>query len=95
MNWIAITFSLVGGIFLGIFYFGGLWLTIRNLTATRYPALITMGSFLARTLLTLAGFYFIMGGRLENLLTCLFGFLLVRQVLFKVVQDGKTGSALL
>jgi F1F0 ATPase subunit 2 len=95
MSWMAITFSLLGGVLLGLFYFGGLWLTVRGLPNSRHPALLTMGSFLSRTLVTLAGFYFIMGGRVENLLASLLGFLLARQILFKMIRGGKAGTALL
>jgi F1F0 ATPase subunit 2 len=89
MNWIGILLALLGGGLLGVFYFGSLWLTVRSLPQTRHPALITMGSFLGRMLVTLAGFYFIMGGRVENLLVCLVGFLLARQVVFKFVVQGR------
>jgi F1F0 ATPase subunit 2 len=95
MNWVDITFALLGGILLGFFYFGGLWLTVRSLPTTRQPALLTMGSFLGRMLITVAGFYFLMGGRVENLLACLVGYILARQILFKVVRNGKTGTAVL
>lgn len=94
MNWMAIIVALLGGALLGLFYFGGLWITVRSLTDSRHPGLLTMGSFLARMFITLAGFYVLMGGQVENLLAGLLGFLLARQALFKLVRDGKTGPAL-
>lgn len=94
MSWLAIFFALSGGILLGTFYFGGLWLTVRSIPGARSPALLTMGSYMSRMLITLAGFYFLMGDRLESLLVCLVGFLLARYVLFKVLRPEKPGEAL-
>jgi F1F0 ATPase subunit 2 len=94
MSWIAILFALLGGILLGIFYFSGLWFTVRSLPSSRHPALLTLGSFLGRMIITLAGFYFLMGSRVENLLVGLLGFLLARQLLFKVLRPEKAGRAL-
>jgi F1F0 ATPase subunit 2 len=94
MSWLHILLALLGGILLGTFYFGGLWFTVRSLPVTRHPALLTMLSFLGRMFITLAGFYFIMGNRVENLLACLVGFLLARQLLFKVLRNEKAGPAL-
>jgi len=69
------------GIGLGLFYFGGLWLTIRALPTNRRPMLLIAGSYIGRTAVVLAGFYFVMGGRGERILACLVGFMLVRFVL--------------
>jgi F1F0 ATPase subunit 2 len=69
------------GVGLGLFYFGGLWLTVRRLPTTRWPALLTLGSLLGRLAPTLVGFYLVMAGRWERLLACLVGFVLVRLVI--------------
>ncbi len=66
------------GLGLGLFYFGGLWLTVRRLPAARHPVLLVLGSFLGRTAVTLVGFYLIMGGRWERLLASLVAFTLMR-----------------
>jgi F1F0 ATPase subunit 2 len=44
-------FSLAAGALFGIFYFHGLWLTLKKLPNTCQPVLLTMGSFLGRTAL--------------------------------------------
>jgi F1F0 ATPase subunit 2 len=82
-DWFGMVFALLVGIFLGLFYFGGLWYTVRSLPGSRNPALLTMGSFLGRTVITLAGFYLVMDGSLPKLLACLAGFLLARQASFR------------
>jgi F1F0 ATPase subunit 2 len=82
-DWLALVLALVAGFGLGLFYFGGLWLTVRRIPTTRHPALLTLGSFVGRTLLTLAGFYLVMDGRWERLALCLLGFLAARTVLVR------------
>ena len=36
------------GILLGVFFYGGLWLTVRNLATTRHPFALTLGSLVLR-----------------------------------------------
>lgn len=75
---LRLTLPLGAGVVLGIFYFGGLWLTVRKLPTARRPALLSLSSFFARLAVVLAGFYFVMSGRWERVLVCLVGFLCVR-----------------
>jgi len=74
-------FALLAGIGLGLFYFGGLWLTVQRLPTIRHPALLMLGSFLMRTLVALLGFYVVMNGSWARLLVCLAGFLAIRTLL--------------
>jgi F1F0 ATPase subunit 2 len=67
--------SLAAGAFFGIFYFQGLWLTIKKLPSARQPVLLTMGSFLGRTVLCVLGFYLVVKmGNLEGLMISIIGF---------------------
>ena len=77
--WLAI--ALVVGLVLGVAYFGGLWLTVKRLPTSRRPALLFLGSFLARTALVVAGIYLVMDGRWERVALCLAGLLVARAVL--------------
>jgi F1F0 ATPase subunit 2 len=70
--------ALVGGGLVGLFYFGGLWLTVRALPHTRNPALLVLGSFMGRTAVSLFALYLLMDGRWERLLAGMAGFLLAR-----------------
>jgi len=45
------------GASLGLFYFGGLWLTLRSLPESRHPALWVLGSFVGRLAVALTVFY--------------------------------------
>ena len=66
------------GMGLGVIYFGGLWLTVQRLLSSRWPALMTLGSYYARASIALVGFYLVMDGRLDRLLVSMAGFLLIR-----------------
>lgn len=76
----AMTLALMAaaGAGLGAFFFGGLWWSMRRGLRSPRPALWFAGSFLVRTAATLAGFYFLSGGRWERLMACLAGFLAAR-----------------
>lgn len=76
-----ILLPLAGGIVLGLFYFGGLWLTVRNLHLWRQPAVMSLLSFALRSSLALAGFWLLMAGQPLRLLFCLAGFFTVRVIL--------------
>ena len=72
----------------GLFYFGGLWWTVRRLPSARQPALLTLGSFLVRTGLSLAAFYFASGGHWERILASLLGFIIVRVFLVRRMRSS-------
>lgn len=82
--------SLAAGAGLGLFYFGGLWLTVRRLPTLRRPELISLGSFVGRLGVTLLGFYLVADGRWERLAACLVGFFVMRTIL--VHRLGPKGS---
>jgi F1F0 ATPase subunit 2 len=68
--------SLASGILFGLFYFGGLWLTLKHITDSKQLSLLTVGSFLGRSIVCLFGFYLISGKGLEALAFSLAGFML-------------------
>jgi F1F0 ATPase subunit 2 len=76
------------GLGAGLFYFGGLWWTVRRLPSARQPALFTFGSFFVRTGLSLAAFYFASGGRWERILVSLLGFIIVRGFLVRRMRSS-------
>ena len=51
----------LGGWLLGLFYFAGLWFTLRRLPGHPHPALWVAGSFVLRLAVSLTGFYVILG----------------------------------
>lgn len=80
---LVVVLSLASGILLGLFYFGGLWMTLAHLGQSRQPALLTLASFLARSALCLYGFYLVAGHGLEALAFCLAGFISLKLALIR------------
>lgn len=81
--------AVVSGLVLGLFYFGGLWLTVRKLAASKRPGMLMLGSFVLRLLVTLCGFCLVMDGSWERILACLAGFLGTRFALTRVLAPRK------
>ena len=69
----------VGGL-LGVFFFAGLWWTVRRLESTKHVALLFLGSMLLRIAIVVLGFYFILGDNWQHLLTGLLGFVMARML---------------
>jgi len=86
--------ALVAGMGLGIFYFGGLWLTVQRLATARRPGLLSVSSFFVRLGVVLLGFYLVMDGRWQRLLLCLLGFLAVRGILVRLWGPDRTDHGL-
>jgi F1F0 ATPase subunit 2 len=70
--------ALAAGLCLGVFFFGGLWWTVRHGLSTANPALWFTASTLTRMAVLMLTFYVIAHGGLANVLACLFGVLLAR-----------------
>lgn len=86
----AVVPALVAGILLGLVFFGGLWWTVRMGLASPQPALWFLGSFLVRTAIAVAGFYFVAQGNWRRLVACLSGFLLARIATAWLTRETKT-----
>ena len=92
-DFMIIILCLAIGAGLGIFYFGGLWLTLKKLPSSGNPYFLTLGSFFGRTVLSLFGFYLVArGGQWERLLISLFGFILMK--LFMMWRLGPDKKAI-
>jgi F1F0 ATPase subunit 2 len=74
---------LLAGMIMAWFYFGMLWITIRQLPGTRNPGMLALGAYIFRMGFILAGFYFVSDGRWERILVCLGGFILMRKILVR------------
>jgi F1F0 ATPase subunit 2 len=75
---LAVILAFVMGALLGTFFYGGLWWTIQKGVSSKQPALLFSGSLAVRTLIALAGFYFVSRGNWHRLLGCLVGFVTAR-----------------
>ncbi len=84
----SVTLVLLGGagVLLGLFFFGGLWWTVRRGLTSKRPALWFLCSLLLRTGIVLAGIYFVSGGRWDGLLACLAGFVIARFIVTRLAS---------
>jgi F1F0 ATPase subunit 2 len=82
----ALTLAMLAGSLLGTVFFGGLWWTIQRSVGSNGPALLFGCSFLVRTFIAVAGFYFVSHGGWQRLLACLFGFLLARILVTRMTR---------
>jgi F1F0 ATPase subunit 2 len=83
-------FSLLAGVALGIFFFAGLWWTVRRGLVAKNPAAWFLISFILRMGVALGGFYWIAQlGEWQYLATALLGFIITRMVLTRVAPLKK------
>ncbi|MFH1484515.1 MAG: ATP synthase subunit I [Chloroflexota bacterium] len=83
---LPLALALIGGLGLGILFFGGLRFTVEQLPVARRPGLLIAGSFAARTLVTLAGFFLLTGGQWARLFVCVLGFLVAKAIVVCCLQ---------
>ncbi|NJC26956.1 ATP synthase subunit I [Neolewinella antarctica] len=87
--------ALVKGGLLGVFFFGGLWLTVRKAVASTSPARWLLGSLILRVGIVVIGFYIVMqGANWLNGLVCLLGFVAARVIIFRLTQTPETSTKL-
>jgi F1F0 ATPase subunit 2 len=79
--------ALLAGLLLGVFFFAGLWWTVRHGLASEHAARWFLGSMLLRTSVVLAGFYYIMGDSWQRLLTGLIGFSIARLIVMRCTRN--------
>ena len=82
-DWINLLPALAVGVAIGLFFFGGLRLTVQMLPHTSRPWLWAALSFTVRSAAAVGGFYWIAGERWLAWMACLLGFLLSRTVLVR------------
>jgi F1F0 ATPase subunit 2 len=58
----------------GAFFVGGLRLTLDRLSTARHPALLMLGSFVARLAVTVAALYLLSSQRVHNLVVAVAAF---------------------
>ncbi|HEX6385138.1 MAG TPA: ATP synthase subunit I [Anaerolineae bacterium] len=59
---VALASSLATGLIIGVVYFGGLWLTMRAVSTSKRPRLLTAVSFIGRLAVAVLGFYLLSAG---------------------------------
>jgi len=80
------------GLILGLLYFTGLWLTIKNIHKSRSPVLLSLGSFVLRTAAIFLVLIFVARqGSFINILILLIGFIVGRFILTRRFGQPKKG----
>lgn len=76
-------FALAAGFGLGLGFFGGLWWTVQRVSRANRAAWLLPLSSLVRTVLALAGFWWVSSGDLVRLALCLAGWLIARLMMLR------------
>jgi len=74
----------LAGIALGLFFFGGLRLTVHWLESSPRPLVLALASFVLRLVVATAGFFVVGSGRWERYAAALAGFVAIRIVLLRL-----------
>jgi F1F0 ATPase subunit 2 len=75
---LVLVITMMSGSVLGVFYFGGLWFTLKHLPGSQQPALLALSGFLVRSLVCLFVFYLISSNGWEGTVSSLVGFTLAK-----------------
>jgi len=75
---LSMILAITAGMALGMFFFGGLWFTIKKAINAKIPAIWFFISFFLRVSIVLIGFYYISTGGWQQLIICLVGFIIAR-----------------
>lgn len=79
--------AIMAGIVLGIVFFGGLWLTVKNGLESKWSMLIFAGSFLVRMAIILISFYFMVQSGWKIAGAGLAGFLIARVIVVRLTKS--------
>lgn len=82
-DWGILLLTAILGALLGAFYFGSLWVTVRQLPTTQWPARLFIGSYLGRLAIAGLGFYSLASGSWQRAIAGLVGFLVARTALIE------------
>jgi len=84
---IYMVLSLFCGLILGLFFFAGLWWTIKKSMISKHPALLVLSSMIIRICVVLIGFYYISLGNWKRILSCLAGFIIAKFILTRLTKS--------
>jgi F1F0 ATPase subunit 2 len=76
----------VAGAILGAIFFGGLWWTVRECVVGQRSTLWLLGSWLVRMGIAVTGFYLVGHMHWLRLLAALFGFIVARLLVIRLIR---------
>jgi F1F0 ATPase subunit 2 len=83
MQILAWTLAFIAGAALGSFFFGSLWITVRQLPTTGWPIRLVIGSYIGRMAIALLGFYLLVQADWTQAIAGLTGFITLRVILIR------------
>lgn len=86
---VALVVAAVAGAGFGLFFFGGLWMTVKKLPGSRRPVMLALGSFLGRLAVCALGFILVARGQWDRMLACFLTFMAVRLILQHRLGPGR------
>ena len=86
MGWIA-GVSVMAGLALGAFFFGGLWWTVRRAVASKWVGLWFFASLVLRTAIVMGGLFFVCGDDWRRWLAALLGFIAGRLAVTRATRQ--------
>lgn len=92
-DYLDLMFALLAGVLLGVFFFAGLWWTVRRLGTSRHVAILFLFSMLFRTSMVVLGFYWIMGESWQQLVAGLLGFIVVRLIATRLTNEKEQSNS--
>ena len=86
----------ITGIALSLFFYGGLWITVRYISSTKHPLPLTLISFLVRMIGTASVFIIIArSGKIEHLAVTLLGFIIGRYSIVRHIYKINEGKEMI
>lgn len=86
---LTFVFAFGGGILLGLFFFGGLWWTVKKCVSTKNPPAWFLGSLFLRMVIVITGFYFIGRNNWKSMLFCLSGLIAGRFIVTRLTHESE------
>ena len=82
----------IWGVILGLFYFGGLWLTLKHMIRFKRPKSFLFLSFVFRIFIILVGFWVILRLNPMTFILTFPAFLITRVILTRCLGHGNRGE---
>lgn len=80
------------GMLLGLVYFGGLYLSIKRMSESKYPAMLMTLSFIIRMGILIGIFFYLSKDGYKNMLFALLGVILTRFILTFTLKGQSENS---
>ena len=84
--------AFAAGAAIGAFFSLNLWSSVQKMTQQNTPWYVLYGNFILRISVVLLGFYMVMDGSWERMVSALLGFVLTRELLVRIIGSKPRAS---